>query len=70
MSVIGVCEVIPRQLPSSDFPNTNFNGEAALFIVMSQSCEANSPGTLLGSMLYTVVKDLEVPFCVAFACFD
>ena len=30
VSVIRVCEVIPRRLPVSDFPNTKFNGEAAL----------------------------------------
>ena len=30
VSVIGVCEIIPRQLPRSDFPNTKFDGEAAL----------------------------------------
>ena len=30
VSVIGVCEVIPRRLPGSDFPNTKFNAEAAL----------------------------------------
>ena len=30
MSVVRVCEGIPHQLPSSDVPNTKFNGEAAL----------------------------------------
>ena len=30
VSVVRVCEVIPCQLPSSDFPNMKFNGEAAL----------------------------------------
>ena len=30
VSVFGVCEVFPRRLPGSEFPNTTFNGEAAL----------------------------------------
>ena len=30
VSVVGVCEVIPRRLPGSVFPNAKFNGEAAL----------------------------------------
>ena len=84
VSVIGVCEVIPRRLPGSDFPNTRFNGEAALLnryvsVVLNEFSWAftwqhrqisshSSPLSLSDGVHLNVL--IKVPFLLAIAYLD